>query len=153
MNIFYLDKDISKCVNYHNDRHVVKMIVEYCQLASNAHWYYGHEGPYRYTHKKHPCTSWVISSKQNYNYLVDLGLALCKEYTYRYEKTHATQKKLEWLKDNIPDELPDNGFSEPPKVIPEHCEKKDTVESYRGYYRLEKQHIANWKKRNKPHWY
>lgn len=37
MNIFYLDRDVSKCAEYHNDKHVVKMIIEYAQLLSTAH--------------------------------------------------------------------------------------------------------------------
>ena len=37
MNIFYLDKDPNVCANYHCDKHVVKMIVEYAQMLSTAH--------------------------------------------------------------------------------------------------------------------
>ena len=37
MNIFYLDHDVNKCAEMHNDKHVVKMILEYAQLLSTAH--------------------------------------------------------------------------------------------------------------------
>ena len=37
MNIFYLHKDTRKCAEYHNDKHTVKMILEYAQLLSTAH--------------------------------------------------------------------------------------------------------------------
>jgi hypothetical protein len=37
MNIFYLDSNVAKCAEYHNDKHVVKMILEYAQLLSTAH--------------------------------------------------------------------------------------------------------------------
>jgi hypothetical protein len=37
MNIFYLDKDPKTCAQYHCDKHVVKMILEYAQLLSTAH--------------------------------------------------------------------------------------------------------------------
>ena len=37
MNIFYLDHDVRKCAEMHNDKHVVKMILEYAQLLSTAH--------------------------------------------------------------------------------------------------------------------
>ena len=37
MNIFYLHKCVNKCAKYHVDKHVVKMILEYCQLLSTAH--------------------------------------------------------------------------------------------------------------------
>ena len=37
MNVFYLDKDPVVCAEMHNDKHVVKMLVEYAQLMSTAH--------------------------------------------------------------------------------------------------------------------
>ena len=37
MNIFYLDFQTDKCAEYHCDKHVTKMIVEYAQLLSTAH--------------------------------------------------------------------------------------------------------------------
>jgi hypothetical protein len=37
MNIFYLHTDPKVCAEYHLDKHVVKMIVEYAQLMSTAH--------------------------------------------------------------------------------------------------------------------
>lgn len=37
MNIFYLDNDPLKCAQMHNDKHCIKMILEYCQLLSTAH--------------------------------------------------------------------------------------------------------------------
>ena len=37
MNIFYLDKHVSRCAAMHNDKHCIKMILEYAQLLSTAH--------------------------------------------------------------------------------------------------------------------
>ena len=37
MNIFFLDYDAQRCAEYHCDKHVVKMIIEYAQLMSTAH--------------------------------------------------------------------------------------------------------------------
>ena len=37
MNIFYLDDDPIQCAKWHVDKHIVKMITEYCQLLSTAH--------------------------------------------------------------------------------------------------------------------
>jgi hypothetical protein len=36
MNIFYLDEDPKICAQYHCDKHVVKMIIEYAQLTINS---------------------------------------------------------------------------------------------------------------------
>ena len=37
MNIFFLDTDPKRCAKMHNNRHCVKMILEYAQLLSTAH--------------------------------------------------------------------------------------------------------------------
>jgi hypothetical protein len=38
MNIFLLDLDPVKCAQAHGDKHVVKMLLEACQLLYTAHW-------------------------------------------------------------------------------------------------------------------
>ncbi len=38
MNIFLLDLDPTKCAQAHADKHVVKMLLEACQLLYTAHW-------------------------------------------------------------------------------------------------------------------
>ncbi|MCK8826039.1 pyrimidine dimer DNA glycosylase/endonuclease V [Fuchsiella alkaliacetigena] len=154
MNIFVLDEDVKKCARYHTDKHVIKMILETAQLLSAAHHLTGNKSDelYRLTHKSHPCTKWVVKSINNYRWLVDLGLELCQEYTYRYGKTHKTQEKLEWLKNNEA-ELPDIDRTEFVKCMPDQYKVNSVVESYRNYYIGEKQHIASWKQRRIPNWF
>ena len=118
MNIFYLDHNPVKCAEYHVDKHVVKMILEYCQLLSTAHRvidgietitpvYVKGSLPARYrnvkkwklldsresvlysaTHVNHPSAVWCRQSDSNYIWLSKLLMELCKEYTYRYGKVH-----------------------------------------------------------------
>ena len=59
MNIFILDNNPQLCAQYHNNKHVVKMILESAQLLCGAHWVTGGEAPYRLSHKNHPCSIWV----------------------------------------------------------------------------------------------
>ena len=152
MNIFYLDKDIEKCAEYHVDNHVVKMITEYNQLLCTTNWLYDNPAPYKKTHVNHPSAIWVRQSKTNYKYLCELNLSLCKEYTYRYDKIHAGQKVVEWLYYNIPN-LPDLEFTEPTPAMPDDYKIiDDSISSYRLYYNKAKTHLFNWKKRNTPNW-
>jgi hypothetical protein len=62
MNIFVLDRDVKKCAEYHNDKHVVKMILETAQLLCGVHHMtesgYG-DVPYKLSHKNHPCSIWA----------------------------------------------------------------------------------------------
>ena len=149
MNIFYLDPDPRVCATYHVDRHVIKMILETAQLLCTAHWETGGEAPYRSTHKNHPSAIWARQNTNNYKWLCQLGLELCKEYTHRYGKTHKTQQHLEWLTENIPN-LPLGVMTPPTPAMPEAFITDDILESYQKYYKFGKKHLHNWKKREKP---
>ena len=152
MNIFVLDWDVKKCATYHNDKHVVKMILETAQLLCGSHWSTGSEAPYKLSHKNHPCSIWVRQDLNNYLWLCELGLELCKEYSYRYGKRHKTQEIIEWCVCNKPN-IPDVDFTMPPKAMPDQYKVTDPVQSYRNYYLGEKKDFCVWKVRETPHWY
>jgi len=155
MNIFFLDWDTKKCAEYHCDKHVVKMILETAQLLCGAHHVTHqviHQVPYKLSHKNHPCAIWVRESLSNYLYLCDLGLELCKEYTYRYGKRHKSQDVIEWCITNKLN-ICDKGFTEPPKAMPDQYKEKDVIKSYRNYYIFEKFKFAVWKNRETPDWF
>lgn len=103
MNIFYLDSDYKKIPLYMIDKHIVKMIVETSQLLCSCHYLSNSKLniPYKLTHKNHPCVLWVYKSLSNYIWLCKLGLEICKEYTYRYDKIHKSQTVIEWCIDNL----------------------------------------------------
>lgn len=153
MNIFFLDTDPKKCAKYHNDKHVVKMILETAQLLCGVHWVIGSEAPYKLSHKNHPCSIWVRSSLENYLWLCELGLELCQEYEYRYEKTHKSKLIIEWCIINKP-KIPDIPFTIPPMAMPElYKSKSSCVKAYRDYYNGEKSHFSKWKNRDIPKWF
>lgn len=176
MNIFYLDHDVTKCAEMHNDKHVVKMILEYAQLLSTAHRVLdGYESTslsasgrkkkiwkldshndsvlYSATHINHPSAIWVRQSDKNYSWLFDLFQALLEEYTYRYGKKHACEKLL-WALEVRPNNIPRGNFTEPTPAMPDDVKiPGDSIKSYRNYYINNKTHLANWKKRTTPEWY
>ena len=155
MNIFFLDFDTQKCAQYHCDKHVVKMILETAQLLCGAHHMANRISlniPYKLSHKNHPCSIWVRESLSNYLYLCDLGLELCKEYTYRYEKRHKSQDVIEWCLSNKP-LIYDIGFTTPPKAMPDEYKVDDVIQSYRNYYVGAKKDFAKWKNRDIPEWF
>jgi hypothetical protein len=152
MNIFILDYNIEKCAQYHCDKHVVKMCIEYAQLLSSVHHHYGKPAGYRLTHKNHPCAVWARASLSNYQYLMELTFALGDEYTYRYGKHH---KSVELVESLPPLEFIDIGLTPFAKAIavPEIKAIPDAVDAYREYYRVEKAGIVSWKKREVPEWF
>jgi hypothetical protein len=152
MNIFILDLNVKKAAEYHNDKHVVKMILETAQLLCTAHWINGSEAPYKKTHHNHPSAVWARESMQNYIWLCRLGLALCREFTYRFEKVHKTEQVIKWCLKNVPN-LPKTGMTDFALAMPVEYKLEDAVESYRVYYNNDKKHLAKWTKRQKPEWY
>ena len=179
MNIFYLDRDTQKCVEYHCDKHVVKMIVEYSQLLSTAHRLLDgteemrlsnagrrirtfrmqsiedDEILYQATHWNHPSAVWTRSSDSCYQYLHQLVSALAKEYTYRYGKIHLSERSgvLDKLS-KVPKNISSGIFTEPTPAMPkEFIIAGDSLKSYRQYYVGAKQHLASWKNRSIPEWY
>ena len=156
MNIFFLDKDPKKCVIMYVNKHVIKMILEHVQLLCSAHHVCGSKNenfliPYKLTHKNHPCSIWVRKSLSNYRFLIELTECLLDEYTYRYGKIHKCSSYLKELKENEPN-IDDEGFTPPAQAMPDYCKDKDYITAYRNYYFLDKQHIFDWKKREKPEW-
>lgn len=172
MNIFFLDKDLTKCAEYHMDKHVVKMIVETAQLLCGAHHLLRQDEvingklviPYKLTHKNHPCAIWARKSPANYLCLCNLGLALCAEYTHRYGKRHKSQDVMEWCLANydklasiltsLSEQKDTIGFTEPAMAMPpEYKVESDVVQSYRNYYIGAKAGFATWKNRCTPYWF
>ena len=156
MNIFYLDKDPLVAASYHNDKHCVKMILEYAQMLSTAHRELDGNVPdilYKSTHKNHPSTIWTRSSKQHYDWLFRLFRMLSAEYTLRYGKIHKTWEKLGKILETAPKNIVENGWSDPPQCMPDHCKKPDTIDAYRNYYLTEKASFSTWKTVRPPKWW
>ena len=119
--------------------------------------------PYKLTHKNHPCSIWTRSHKNNYLWLCDHGLALCKEYTYRYNKRHKTQNVIESCMNNLPlfdnKKIPQLQFDKfditiPPLAMPEEYKSKSIIESYRKYYNSKQDSFSmRWSKRKDPDWF
>ena len=164
MNLFILFDDAIKSAQAHGDKHVVKMILETCQMLYTAHWtsHYpelikkGKKGlplppifekapkkkdsetrGYAHCHINHPCTKWVRASLENYLFACDLGIALAEEYKYRWyakNTSHSCEEHVRWLKENPPD-LPK--IPRTPFAIAmddKYKVSEDPIESYRHYY-------------------
>lgn len=173
MNIFYLNSDPRKCAEYHVNRHVVKMILEYAQLLSTAHRVLdgiiindrsktGRKQTryvlsdsresviYSATHINHPSAKWVRESDKNYDWLYVMWCELMDEYTYRYYKVHACEKLIIPLR-HVPYNIPKGEFTEPTPAMPElYKVSGDSIQSYINYYNGDKRRMFSWKDRSTP---
>lgn len=108
---------------------------------------------YKPTHFNHPCAIWTRESIENYQWLCQLALELCYEYTYRYGKIHSCQQHIEWLKLNPPP-IPSSKLTEVKLAMPEQYKVvNNPVKSYRNYYLGDKKGFATWTKRDIPEWF
>ena len=105
MNIFVTDPDPNVSAKVLPDKHIVKMPLETCQMlaiVASSEWGYNFGSlpkidgtPYKTSKgafRKHPCTIWA---QTNWTWLIEHGLALCYEYTHRYNKVHSCQSTIE----------------------------------------------------------
>lgn len=92
MNIFALDIDPKKAAKNHNNKHVVKMILETAQILSHNFSNAGVRQEWMYkeftTWHQHPSVKWARQSVANMEWAITLGEELCVEYTHRYKKQH-----------------------------------------------------------------
>ena len=174
MNIFYTDSNPIIAAQSLVDSHVVKMILESCQLLSTAHrmldgrleivvvnnrkkkvWILPDARDsilYQATHVNHPSAIWCRESKDNYLWLFNHTVELTREYTFRYGKRHKCCDLLGCL-GAVPHNISVVPFTQPPPAMdPKYIISQDSVENYRNYYNHGKIHLHRYKKRSPPEW-
>lgn len=108
---------------------------------------------YQATHINHPCSVWTRESVENYQWLFDHMIALCREYNYRWNKTHACYGKFSASLASPPWNLKAFDFTLPPSAMDKtYILSHDPIENYRNYYAQGKKHLHSWTKREIPKW-
>jgi hypothetical protein len=172
MNIFVLDPDAATSARMMCDKHVVKMILESCQLLSTAHhvldgepvigkgkkkeyktYSNGNMNICRCTMINHPCTIWTRETRANYLWLWKHAHALCKEYTRRYGKVHVMEKMLMDELYDPPANITKDKLTPFAQAMPEQYKNSDAAIAYRNYYIHEKARFAKWKFTEEPEWF
>ena len=177
MNIFYVNSDPEVAARSMVDRHVVKMILETAQLLSTAHRvidgeeYVGQSQSgrkakrwrlsgnvdaimYAATHINHPSAVWVRENSANYAWLYDHLLALGREYTHRYGRTHLTIDKLKDILEDAPENIEQsNVMTKMPSCMDkQYIVSLDPITNYRNYYNYGKTDLLRWSNRPPPQW-
>lgn len=186
MNIFALSKDPSDAAKQVLDKHVIKMPTETCQMLHTNILYmqyvhvYGEEPQLKELkafHKEigselmkpamlnHPSTIWARQSRDNFKWLFVHGRRLCHEYTWRYNKKHGSQVRIEnvWKYKELLREhsYPAKELTPVTIAMDDMYRIKNTfdnewdfvIESYRHYYLEGKWRIAEWRQDRRPEWF
>lgn len=182
MNIFWLSKDPKKCAEYHCDKHVVKMIVEYTQLLSTAiRIWDGLEVPMGrkvfYLLKGEELNlnaagnPVIVNQNPNVylpthinhpcsiwtrtslrNWFVLHELAL--QLCIEYTRRYGKIHKCRAMLAKMPlPSLEDGPFTDPPQTMPDEFKHPNTVTAYRQFYVGSKSRFAQWKYTKIPDWY
>ena len=159
MNIFFIDKCPVMSAIQLCDKHVVKMVLETAQMCSTAMHYWDQakymDHVYKSAYVNHPMTVWVRDNIHNFAWAVIHGLAIGREYKYRYGKDHKSTAILENISQYMFHDNFDEDYTlhtEPPQCMPDMYKRLDYVEAYRAYYIDAKSHILTWTKRKRPEW-
>jgi hypothetical protein len=169
MNVFFLSLIPSLCAKWHADKHVVKMLLEAMQILYTAHWLSnsgedwistaplnksGSPGYKKISTPRHPSVLWVMETRANYQWLIDLGTELNKEYRLRYgDKEHAAEAHLFWLQKHFPPSFTtqEEGLTTPKLAMTPECKEYavehnlDPVSAYQHYYRTVKLDILTYR--------
>lgn len=179
VNIFFTDWDPVIAARDSCDSYVIKIPVEVATMLSAVHWRTGYDGPVcsglplelskdktqvipaigpyrdsRVIKSSSEIYRWLVKSMGNYNYAIEYGLELIREYKRRYNKLHLSEGALLWLKNNIPD-IPDGpmttdvGLAMPDK----YKDRGNPTKSYKSYLWHEKSKVLKWNRGKMPEWY
>ena len=108
--------------------------------------------PYLPMMYNHPCTIWVRSSLDNFEWAHCYGNALNEEYCYRYGKRHKSIAVINKLPE--PQNMKRLGMTKFGLAMPDILKDySNPVQSYRDYYMLDKATFSSWKFREKPPWW
>jgi hypothetical protein len=190
MNLFVLSQYFKDAANMHCDKHCVKMILEITQMLYTA-WRHGRDDPniewdmtitedtpYKAAYTNHPVTIWVRQYRNHYNWVIGMGLELCKEYTLRYTKVHKCYNHIRRLEHmGFPPKILDENKQPPIEKratvnCPTGCDyfdcaiadayfrtcacytngQLDCVKTYRNYYNAKSINMR-WKNGEAPNWY
>jgi hypothetical protein len=125
--IYIIDSDPTKCAQALDDKSLNVMIRDIAQVLCNVHYIY-EAYDMLYDVSKVPLkvktktilaedqwSQWARECVANYKYLVELGLALCVEFSRRSDRLadskdgdadfdiHPLNKTIRWARDNVPD--------------------------------------------------
>jgi|OM-RGC.v1.013527782 hypothetical protein len=186
MNIFALSKCPRESAEQMLDKHIVKMPTETCQMLHTNILYmqyvqeHGKEPQLKDLkafHQEigsklmkpamlnHPSTIWARQSRDNFKWLFVHGRSLCHEYTWRYNKKHGSQVRIEdvWKYKELIREhsYPTQELTPVTVAMDDMYRIENTfddewdfvIESYRHYYLEGKWRFAEWRKDRRPDWF
>jgi hypothetical protein len=166
MQIFLTNPDFSQCAKDLDDKRLNKIIVESAQIASTALWInrcdiaetlYSQGEIYLPTHEHHLLCRWASENYNNFLFVIYYASSLCREYTYRFNKKHKTERIIGNLFCILFDEFINyEEKSLMPNCTTNHKHIENIYEAYKSELTLKWNNdkiVPKWTGRNKPKFY
>jgi hypothetical protein len=135
MNIFFLAEDPERCAQFHSDRHIGSMCVDYSRILTSED-------------TKIEIVEWVRRSTEHWRWTRELCYWLNMEYRWRFRRgDNPTAIRTLVLPEPT---LPDGGFSVPRAIVPPRYQHSDAIVAYRRYYFARKGRNATYTNRPVP---
>ena len=165
MNVFLLDEDPELCAQYTCDKHISIGIQNISYILCGVMKNKGISYCYDLSKAKlsHPFVKWGGERDERFLWLRELGMHLCREFSYRYSRngTHnhscehivrdvylkEEERNIRWKKEEHKVNI-----DKAPMCIPDYLKDESTIKSYRNYYLSKKSHMLQYTKRNVPNW-
>ena len=88
-------------------------------------------------YKNHPCTKWANDYVLNWRWLIRHGLALCEEYSHRYQKIHTCLTALSHANQIFPFGDPTGRSGKDPKpfvrAMPDEFKLDTSIDTFTAY--------------------
>jgi hypothetical protein len=85
----------------------------------------------------------------NFQWLVKHGIELCREYEFRYGKSHKCLEVIQYCHDNMPT-FANYGSTSFALAMPDEYKTYGAVASYQNYYLNAKAHLLKYTRRETP---
>ncbi|MFS8159767.1 MAG: hypothetical protein ACMG6E_06065 [Candidatus Roizmanbacteria bacterium] len=150
MQIFFINIDPVKAAKQLSDVHIRKMPTESAQLLSTAFRVIKPQTILSICKSYNPygrLVKWLVASKAHYRWLLQHAIALCKEYTYRTDKVHASQTYIDLIAEKWNPVVMDQYKH---LIVP-----NDPIQSNRNLLKIGKRDICHWKLKpaRRPTWF
>ena len=119
-----------------------------------------HDDWHKATQENHPCNVWLRESHSNVKWLYSHLVGIIAEYDYRFGEpdTYVRIRRQIPVLRRILGAAPNGMMTPPALVMPEEFRRPaenmaQAVEPYRAYYLADKLAGADYKIRERPHWF
>lgn len=159
MNLFATHINATLAAKSLCNAHVIKMPSEMTTMLNCAFSQFNDKGKQR-AYYSHPASIWVRTTKENFYWTIEHGIALCEEYSRRYKRRHASQDAIEYFHQQRKSlSFVESGLTEFARCFSEFKQEldatePDTIKAYEKFYWLDKREFARWPSiRDIPNWW